>query len=151
MFGWLFGRKKLPKPCEPEQLRFVKALCERNPDVNKSPGRWALGYLYKFDIAFSDGIKIEVEYNTVRREWDVEIWSANAGTFLYYHDCLDRKPVETINYLIDRFDLRTKLDRAIEEKKDHEAKKNDQVAAIKAKYLGEQSFAIKAKYLGEQS
>jgi hypothetical protein len=144
LFGWLFGRssnkgKSPKKPVEPERLRFVKALCERNPEVNKSPGQWSLGYMYTFCMIFPDGIKIEVEYNIVRREWDMEIWSANAGTFLYYYDCLDRKPYETIDYLIDRFGLQAKLNRAIAEKKARESKKNDQVAKIKAKYLGDQS------------
>ncbi len=107
MFEFLFGKKKLSN-----RLKFVQGICEKHePKIAES---WLIGYIFEFKLKFPDCIRITVEYNTVRHEWDVEIWNNKTSNILFYYDCLDRKPHETINYLVKRFDLRERLHAAID-------------------------------------
>jgi hypothetical protein len=130
MFEWLAN---LFSRVEPELL-FVKNLCDQStPRINS---RWSLGYLYEFELQFNDGIRIELEYNIVRNEWDSEIWSASTSSFLFYHDCLDPTPIQTINYLIDRYNLLPILDKAIEVRGQSKAVKKKREEEIIKKYTG---------------
>lgn len=136
LWDWLCRKKKaVSKKLEPESLRFVRSLVEKHPEV-KPHARWSLGYMYEFTLNYPGGIKVEVEYNIVRHEWDIEIWSSAAGQFLYYYDCLDIKPRSTIRYVVEHYGLREKLNAAIAQKKDLERKEKAEVAKIKNKYLG---------------
>lgn len=120
-------------PEHAEQLRFVTAVCEAgNPAITE---RWALGYLYEITLQFQDGIKINVEYNYVRQTWDMQIWSSESKTILYYYDCLSPRPWSTINYLIDRYGLKEKVEQAIAEKNAKKANQKSIEQEIKDKYL----------------
>lgn len=134
LWTWLFGSKEKKGVLEPESLRFVKNLCEKHK-LHSTTERWCIGYLYVFEFYFPDGIRIKVEYNKVRREWDMEIWSSQSSSFLFYHDCLSPKPWQTINYLIDRFGLAAKVDAALEKKRGQESKNAEVERQIKEKYL----------------
>lgn len=142
MFGWIrriLGRRVYSpplaieaKPYEPEQLRFVRGLCESHPNVKPSM-RLALGYIYKFTFMFPD-VKMEVEYNVIRKEWDIELWSFATG-FLYYYDCISPKPRSTIAYVVDRYDLRKKVEEAKQLQKAKDDGREQNAADLKSKYL----------------
>jgi hypothetical protein len=129
MFKWL---ENLFAPRVEPEFEFVKNLCDQNtPRINSS---WSLGYLYEFELQFNDGIRIELEYNIVRNEWDSEIWSSKTSSFLFYHDCLDPTPIQTINYLIDRYNLLPILDKAMEVKRQNKAANKKREEEIIKKY-----------------
>lgn len=89
--------------------------------------------MYGFTFYFPDDIKIQVEYNTVRREWDIEIWSGKSGSFLYYYDCLSFRPWQTINYMVKRFDLATQVEAAVKIKRERERKEREVAHQIKSR------------------
>lgn len=128
MFKWF---KNLFSPSEPE-LEFVKNLC--NKSIPRIYSSWLLGYLYEFELQFNDGIRIRLEFNILREEWDSEIWSSRSSSFLFYHDCLDPTPIQTITYLIDRYKLLPILEKAIEVKKQNEAVSKKREEEIIKKY-----------------
>lgn len=132
MFGWLF------KKSESEQLRFVKGLCETYPKTNVYH-KTCLGYLHEFVMSFPDNwateIRITVEYNVVRKEWDVEIYCTASGNILYYHDYLDNKPTSTIDYLVQRFNLKEILKTSLVSQQEEKNKSRQIEQEIKNKYL----------------
>ena len=138
MFQWLKNLFEgvcnfTQKISEPDNFQFVKSLCDKaEPHIHSS---WSLGYLYEFEMGFIDGIKITVEYNIIRDEWDMEIWSGRSETFLFYHDCLDPTPWQTIDYLVERYNLLPILDKAIALKAQQEAESKKREQEVLKKYL----------------
>lgn len=121
------------KAFEPEELRFVKNLCDRTEPRISS--RWALAYLYEFELGFIDGISIRLQYNTVRDGWDMEIWSQRSSSFLFYHDCLDPMPDAAIDYLVQRYNLEKTLDKALDVKRKQKAESKKLEQEVLNKYL----------------
>lgn len=105
-----------------ETYNFVKALSEREtPQIVE---RMALGYLHEFTLVFKE-VKIEVEYNDIRGTWEMEIWCFPARTFLFYHDILDIQPRQAIDFLIEKYDLGSRLDAALKRKQESEEKQHN--------------------------
>lgn len=133
MFKWLRDIfSNVSKILVEPELEFVKNVCEQN---NKPPiySEWSLGYLYVFKLCFK-GIRIELEYNIVRQQWDMEIWSHESNSFLFYHDCLDPKPTQSINYLIERYELLPILEKAVELKNQERAKSKKREEEVIKRY-----------------
>lgn len=124
MLGWLF------KKFEPEALRFVKTLSEK--EQPKIVTGWSLGYCFEITLLF-ETIKIELTFNCIRHSWNrVDIWSKEAYSHLYWYeaDC-------ALNYLCDRYKLGGMVDEAyasyIERKNKEEAATDD----IKKRYFSQ--------------
>lgn len=92
------------KPAEPQWhqdcLAFTRGLAsQKEPAIQH---RAMFGYLHEVTLDFGD-VTIELEYNQIRREWSMEIWSREARDFLFYHDCIDPQPVKAIEFLLDAY------------------------------------------------
>lgn len=120
------------KEKEPESLRFVRNLCEKNPPPVEQED-WFAGYRYEMTLCF-DEVSITLKHNTIRQQWDMEIWSIETG-FLFYYDSLSPKPMRAINYLIERFGVRGKMQALVEQKMLEKKQKDNAADALKAKYL----------------
>lgn len=100
-----------------ETYRFIKALTEKEtPTVST---RFSLNYLHIFTLVFRD-VKVEIEYNDIRREWSLEIWCYAAQQHLFWYTCTQASPVDAINLLVDKYQLMDKLDASLKQKKENE-------------------------------
>lgn len=130
IFDFLFGETDHNKEC----LQFTKSLCDKiKPKISES---WLGGYTYNFVLLFDDNIEITLKYNYIRKEWDMQIWSKKASSFLYYYDVLSTPPTSTMNYLIDRYRLCCNLDVALKKKQQEKDKATQAVRDIKSQFLG---------------
>lgn len=122
LWTWLFGKQP-----EPESLRFVKGLSEKDhPKIYTDFG--ILGYLFRFSLIFKE-VTIKLDYNSIRNNWRMEILAE--GGFLFWHDY----SWQAVDYLVERYKLLAILNPALAE---HE-KKNQQIEDSKCK--------IKEKYI----
>ena len=114
-----------------ESLLFVKALCEQDtPLIEES----RFGYRFNFELGFPE-CEIDLTYDSLRKYWYMNsIWNKEGG-FLYYWDSLSIPPKDTIDYLIDKFDLTTRLNTALEKFNEQEKLEKASANAIKRKYL----------------
>ena len=115
-----------------ERLQFLKNLSEAHDPIIRE--RWALSYIYEFTLNFPQ-IKVELEYNIIRKKWDILIWSIEAKEFLFYYDLLDRRPCDSINFILEKYNLVSLKDEAesLKTKKDKEKKLI--VDEVKGRYL----------------
>ncbi len=131
VFSWL--RIWFTKPnVESDDLKFVRAVsAEHAPSISAA---WYLGYLYEIALLYPvDGIVVKIEYNTIRRKWEIEIFSN--GKELYYRDVYDRQPYDAINFLIEKYGLQTRVDLAISNRKMLDKQREDELDKIKNKYV----------------
>jgi len=128
MLNWfkrkLFGKSK--------RLQFVEAVCNaEKPSIRyKELGRW-------FDcVLYFDDVQITVKYYLTNNEYDVEIWNKRGQEFLFYYDCLDFKPWDTIDYLMDRYNLRPRFEHFIKSKQEESDRGYKSNKDLLDKYMG---------------
>ena len=105
-----------------DYVKFLENLTSTHEPRIVAP-RVSLGYILVFEFVFPD-VKIKLEHNNVRYKWDIETWSKEAEKHLFYYDVLDRRPVDAINFMIDKYNLveiANEMKNKISEKKKKEA------------------------------
>lgn len=126
MFGWLFDTKRYEK-----YVPFLEGLLEETPNPRMTK-RWSIGYLIQFEFFFKP-VKVKLEYNIVRKTWDISTWTGEE--FLFYYDCLDFKPNEAIDFMIARFGLRKIVNEMVQEKNEKDRQKSENKKALLDRYV----------------
>jgi len=99
---------------------FIKALTEKEtPQIHFT---LSLGYIHSFTLVFKE-VKVDIDYNDIRDEWSLEIWSYEAEQFLFWHTCIDTQPVDAMNVLIKKYGLGERVEKSIARKEHEESKK----------------------------
>jgi hypothetical protein len=144
MFGWLFGKKKAvihvqstevesvpakfpTRQQKPRVVEFVEGLAAaKKPQIFE---QWILNYIYEFTLDFSD-VVITTEYDTIRHQWMVRIWSREATSFLFMHDAFRAQ-----TFLIETYKLNDLLNAAYDEKRKQKKDENERVEKVIQKYI----------------
>jgi hypothetical protein len=136
MLNWLLGffSKGVKAVTGPsEECRFIQALCEAHPEVNKCHYGFWIGYMHEFIVTFPEA-KIELKYNDISGEWNMIIWDKSSN-YIYYHDIISPAPWDAMSFVIDRFDVMKKLNLALERKRAEKKKSAEKIHNLKTKYL----------------
>lgn len=129
---------------EPESLRFLRGLSEHEKPFIQFDS-WA-GYQYTAILSFRS-VKVELEYNRIRRRWQLEVWDRQTCRSLYgyYETWSDAEPA-TRDFLLETYGLREKIDEMMERDRKRKQEDSQRTAALKAKYL---TAKVKADRLEE--
>lgn len=136
MFKWLIGifkeDPKKPHTWDGQYRAFLKGLADtKTPTITT---RWSLAYLYAVNLDYGD-VSVEVEYNTVRDTWEIETWSKEAKTFLFYYDCLHTPPRKAIDFVLDRYGIESIVNKAVAEKEKAKNKSAHIAESVVRKYM----------------
>jgi len=115
------SKKAKKRTWEESYLDFIEGLFEKEVPKVKIKN-YLYGARANFDFKELD---VEVEFNDIRRKWDIKVWSKKAHSHIYYYDYFDKTPYLPINYLIAKYNLREEFDKILkeeQEKRDHENK-----------------------------
>jgi hypothetical protein len=112
---------------KPRVVEFVEGLAAvEKPSIGQ---RWALNYICEFDLEYRE-ISIRVDYHTIRHQWDVKIWSHEAGEFLFFHDAFRAQ-----TFLIETYNLNDRLNEAYAEKQEREKDREARAETVIQKYI----------------
>jgi hypothetical protein len=136
MFKWLTSIFKEdpenPHTWDGQYRAFLKGLADKK--TPKITTRWSLAYLYTVNLDYGD-VSVEVEYNTVRDTWEIETWSREAKTFLFYYDCLNTPPYKAIRFVLDRYGIEDIVNKAVADKEKAKNKSAYIAESVVRKYM----------------
>ncbi len=119
MTRWFKEDPANPHTWDGRYRAFLNGLADRKtPLITAS---WESGFEFRIALHYGD-VTVDVEYNRIRGTWELETWSHEAKTQLFYYDCLDWPPHKAIKFLQDRYGLEEMVNEAVLIKEEAEKK-----------------------------
>lgn len=128
----LFGRIRR-EAAEPECLRFLRSLAaSESPTVRFEQHA---GYRYIATLNYNL-IRIELEYNSIRRQWNLDVRDKATCNVLYgYYVTWWSPPRAPVDFLLDTYALHERFDQAIETNQAKDKKDKQATVELRTKYL----------------